>query len=157
MTPCSKSCTRTKPRFVGGTPSSISSMLVHCGRKRSDKVETFRFSLCIVGGSSVWFRNLPVSPSGNIYPLPKLRPIPLTRCSSTSYAMSRVNARRSRGDSLPAIGSDLGVSRQAVQQWLSGATQPSRTALKLAEQLCRAPLELAPGLPAGRWASVEPS
>ncbi len=39
-------------------------MLVHCGRKRSDKVETFRFSLCIVGGSSVWFRNLPVPPSG---------------------------------------------------------------------------------------------
>ena len=49
----------------------------------------------------------------------------------------------------PRLAADLGVSRQAVQQWLSGATQPSRMALMLAEQLCRAPLELAPGLPAG--------
>jgi transcriptional regulator with XRE-family HTH domain len=55
--------------------------------------------------------------------------------------------RRSAGDSLTAIGRDLGVSRQAVQQWLSGATQPSRTVLMLAEQLCHAPLEMAPGLP----------
>ncbi len=46
-----------------------------------------------------------------------------------------------------AIGRDLGVSRQAVQQWLSGATQPSRMALILAEQLYRAPLEMAAGLP----------
>ncbi len=58
-----------------------------------------------------------------------------------------LDLRRSAGDSFAAIGRDLGVSRQAVQQWLNGATQPSRTALMLAEQLCRAPLELAPGLP----------
>ncbi len=60
--------------------------------------------------------------------------------------------RRSAGHSLTAIGRDLGVSRQAVQQWLNGATQPSRLALMLAESLCRAPLDLAPGLPvaAGR-------
>jgi hypothetical protein len=45
------------------------------------------------------------------------------------------------------------VSRQAVQQWISGATQPSRMALMLAEQLYRAGLELAPGLPLGRRAS----
>ena len=64
-----------------------------------------------------------------------------------------LNVRRSRGDSFTAIACDLGVSRQAVQQWLSGATQPSRMALMLAEQLYRAPLELAPGLPLGRRAS----
>jgi transcriptional regulator with XRE-family HTH domain len=58
-----------------------------------------------------------------------------------------LDVRRSAGDSFTAIGRDLGVSRQAVQQWLSGATQPSRMALTLAEQLCRVPLELAPGLP----------
>ena len=52
-----------------------------------------------------------------------------------------------------AIGRDMGASRQAVQQWLSGATQPSRMALMLAEQLYRAGLELAPSLPLGRWAS----
>jgi transcriptional regulator with XRE-family HTH domain len=56
-------------------------------------------------------------------------------------------ARRSAGDSLTAIGRDLGVSRQAVQQWLNGATQPSRMVLMLAEQTCRAPLEMVPGLP----------
>ena len=58
-----------------------------------------------------------------------------------------LNVRRSAGHSLTAIGRDLGASRQAVQQWLSGATQPSRMALMLAEQLYRAGLELAPGLP----------
>ena len=64
-----------------------------------------------------------------------------------------LRARRCAGHSLTAIGRDLGASRQAVQQWLSGATQPSRMALMLAEQLYRAGLELAPGLPLGRWAS----
>jgi transcriptional regulator with XRE-family HTH domain len=58
-----------------------------------------------------------------------------------------LDVRRSAGDSLTAIGRDLGVSRQAVQQWLNGATQPSRMALMLAEQSCHAPLEMAPGLP----------
>jgi transcriptional regulator with XRE-family HTH domain len=63
-----------------------------------------------------------------------------------------LDVRRSAGESLTAIGRDLGVSRQAVQQWLNGATQPSRMALMLAEQTCRAPLEMASGLPvaAGR-------
>jgi transcriptional regulator with XRE-family HTH domain len=55
--------------------------------------------------------------------------------------------RRSAGHSFTAIGRDFGVSRQAVQQWLSGATQPSRMALMLAEHLYRAPLELVPSLP----------
>ena len=64
-----------------------------------------------------------------------------------------LDLRRSAGDSFTAIGRDFGVSRQAVQQWLSGATQPSRMAPMLAEQLYRGGLELAPGLPLGRWAS----
>jgi len=58
-----------------------------------------------------------------------------------------LGARRSAGHSFTAIGRDLGVSRQAVQQWLSGATQPSRMALTLAEPLYHAPLEMRPGLP----------
>lgn len=64
-----------------------------------------------------------------------------------SEFLTWLDVRRSTGESLTAIGRDLGVSRQAVQQWISGATQPSSMALKLAEQLYRAPLELAPGLP----------
>jgi transcriptional regulator with XRE-family HTH domain len=67
----------------------------------------------------------------------------LTRAEFVAW----LDARRSAGDSFTAIGRDLGVSRQAVQQWLNGATQPSRKALILAEQLCRAPQEMAPGLP----------
>jgi transcriptional regulator with XRE-family HTH domain len=55
--------------------------------------------------------------------------------------------RRSLGHSLTAIGRDLGVSRQAVQQWLNGATQPSRMALMLGEKLYWAPVDLVPGLP----------
>ena len=66
---------------------------------------------------------------------------------SRSEFVTWLAARRSAGHSFTAIGRDLGVSRQAVQQWLNGATQPSRIALMLAEQLCRAPIELAPGLP----------
>ncbi len=67
-----------------------------------------------------------------------------------SEFLSWLAVRRSAGHSFTAIGRDLGVSRQAVQQWLSGATQPSRMALILAEQLCRVPLEMAPGLPVAR-------
>ena len=67
-----------------------------------------------------------------------------------SELVAWLSARRSVGHSFTAIGRDLGVSRQAVQQWLSGATQPSRTVLLLAEPLCRAPLDSAPGLPVRR-------
>jgi transcriptional regulator with XRE-family HTH domain len=67
----------------------------------------------------------------------------LTRSEFVAWLIER----RSAGHSLTAIARDLGVSRQAVQQWLSGATQPSRTALMLAEHLYRLPLELPPGLP----------
>jgi transcriptional regulator with XRE-family HTH domain len=58
-----------------------------------------------------------------------------------------LDVRRSAGESSTAIGRELGVSRQAAQRWMKGATQPSRTALILAEQLYRAPPEMAPGLP----------
>jgi transcriptional regulator with XRE-family HTH domain len=64
-----------------------------------------------------------------------------------SELVAWLGARRSAGHSFTAIGRDLGVSRQAVQQWLSGATQPSRMVLLLAEPLCRTPLEMASGLP----------
>jgi hypothetical protein len=57
-----------------------------------------------------------------------------------------LESRRSAGESLAAIGSSLGVSHAAVQKWLSGG-KPSGTALLLADLLCRAPLEMAPGLP----------
>ena len=58
-----------------------------------------------------------------------------------------IEARLAAGESKPSIGRNLGVSRQAVQRWLNGATQPSRMVLKLAEQLYRVPLDLPPGLP----------
>ena len=51
--------------------------------------------------------------------------------------------RRSAGDSLALIGRDLGVSRQAVDQWLRGVSEPSRTVLILAAILA--------GRTAGEW------
>lgn len=42
--------------------------------------------------------------------------------------------RRDRGESLQAIGADLGTSRQSVQQWIAGTT-PSGPALRVAELL----------------------
>jgi hypothetical protein len=57
-----------------------------------------------------------------------------------------LESRRSVGESLAEIGASLGVSHAAVQRWLGGG-KPSDTALLLAEQLCCAPLEMAPGLP----------
>ena len=76
---------------------------------------------------------------------------------SPSELVAWLGARRSVGHSFTAIGRDLGVSRQAVQQWLSGATQPSHTVLLLAEPLCRAPLDLAPGLPVAAGATDRPT
>jgi hypothetical protein len=61
-----------------------------------------------------------------------------------------LDVQRSAGDSFTAIGRDLGVSRQAVQQWLSGAAHPSRMALTLAALLAGQSRELEPGLPARR-------
>jgi DNA-binding transcriptional regulator YiaG len=48
-----------------------------------------------------------------------------------------LEARRSEGESLRAIGATLGVSWQAVQQWLQGSTRPSVPVLLLAESLKR--------------------
>jgi hypothetical protein len=45
--------------------------------------------------------------------------------------------RRLDGESLRAIGATLGVSWQAVQQWLQGSTRPSGPVLLLAENLKR--------------------
>lgn len=44
---------------------------------------------------------------------------------------------REQGMTLSAIGKQFGVSYQAVQQWISGETQPSKTVLILAEQILR--------------------
>jgi len=57
-----------------------------------------------------------------------------------------LTARRAAGEPLAAIGSSMGVTHQAVRKWLAGG-EPSQMALILAAQLCRAPLEVAPGLP----------
>ena len=62
-----------------------------------------------------------------------------------------LDVQRSAGDSFTAIGRDFGVSRQAVQQWLSGATQPSRMALMLGSVLAGYSRELEPGLPRGPY------
>ena len=48
-----------------------------------------------------------------------------------------LEARRSEGESLRAIGATLGVSWQAVQQWIQGSTRPSGPVLILAENLNR--------------------
>lgn len=76
----------------------------------------------------------------------------LTRSEFVTWLVTR----RSAGHSVSDIGRDLGVSRQAVQQWLSGATQPSRMALMLAGQLYRAPMDMSAGLPVAA-ASDRPS
>src|SRR5271165_6832117 len=64
-----------------------------------------------------------------------------------SELVAWLDVRRSRGDSFTAIGRDLGVSRQAVQQWRKGATQPSRMALVFASHLVHGSRDLEPGLP----------
>lgn len=64
-------------------------------------------------------------------------------CSLLSRLRSRIDA----GEPLSAVGRELGVSKQAVSQWLTGAARPSRTVLLLATHLYRAPVDLAAGLP----------
>lgn len=48
---------------------------------------------------------------------------------------------------LSRIGQELGVSRQAVHQWLNGSSIPSSTVLLLAERIMREPCDLSCGLP----------
>ncbi len=55
--------------------------------------------------------------------------------------------RRDAGETLAAIGERFGVSHVTVAHWLSGKRNPSRMALALAAELCRAPAEMAAGLP----------
>lgn len=49
--------------------------------------------------------------------------------------------------SLSAIGQELGVTRQAVHQWINGTATPSDTVLLLAERIMREPRDLSCGLP----------
>ncbi|WP_433965996.1 hypothetical protein [Tunturiibacter gelidiferens] len=58
-----------------------------------------------------------------------------------------LQARRDAGETLKAIGASFGVSHVTVAHWLSGKRNPSRMTLVLAGELCRAPVEMAPGLP----------
>jgi transcriptional regulator with XRE-family HTH domain len=58
-----------------------------------------------------------------------------------------LQARRGAGETLAAIGERLGVSHVTVAHWLSGQRTPSRMALVLVGEICRAPVEIAPGLP----------
>jgi transcriptional regulator with XRE-family HTH domain len=66
-----------------------------------------------------------------------------------------LQARRDAGETLAVIGARFSVSHVTVAYWLSGKRSPSRMALALARELCRAPVEMAPGLPsAGDHAPV---
>lgn len=58
-----------------------------------------------------------------------------------------LQTRRDAGETLTAIGDRLGVSHTTVTYWLSGKRNPSRMTLVLAGEICRAPVEMAPGLP----------
>lgn len=66
----------------------------------------------------------------------------------TSVEFHKQLVSRRQGTTLASIGRELGVSRQAVDQWIQGHTEPSGTVLLLAEHLWRAPRELPAGLPA---------
>jgi transcriptional regulator with XRE-family HTH domain len=58
-----------------------------------------------------------------------------------------LRARRDADETLKAIGARFGVSHVTVAHWLSGKRNPSRMTLVLAGELCRAPVEMATGLP----------
>jgi hypothetical protein len=60
-----------------------------------------------------------------------------------------LQARRDAGETLAAIGNSFGVSHVTVSHWVSEKRNPSPTALVLAGELHRAPLEMASGLPVG--------
>jgi len=46
-----------------------------------------------------------------------------------------IQRRLEAGESYKAIGDAFGVSKQAVQQWMSGKNEPSNMALKMAETI----------------------
>jgi transcriptional regulator with XRE-family HTH domain len=61
-----------------------------------------------------------------------------TACSiSREDFVKWLDARRSAGESLSAIGRSLGVSQPAISQWLAGTSGVSGTALLLAARLIR--------------------
>jgi hypothetical protein len=62
--------------------------------------------------------------------------------------LAYLQARRDAGETLKMIGASLGVSHVTVTHWLSGKRNPSSTAVVLAGELCRGPMEMAAGLPA---------
>lgn len=64
-----------------------------------------------------------------------------------------LQARRDAGETMAVIGKSLGVSRVTVTLWLSGKRNPSSTALMLAGELCRGPMEMASGLPSPQESS----
>lgn len=59
---------------------------------------------------------------------------------------------RRQSATLDCLGSELGVTRQAVHQWLRGSATPSATVLLLAERIMREPRELSSGLPVSEQA-----
>ena len=58
-----------------------------------------------------------------------------------------LNDRLSAGETRTAIGRSLGVSHEAVRQWVSGRSGVSGTVLLLAEHLMAVPRDLAAGMP----------
>jgi transcriptional regulator with XRE-family HTH domain len=54
---------------------------------------------------------------------------------------------RRQGESMTAIGRSLGVSCQAIDRWITGTRNPSKTVLILAKSLANGPVDLPPGLP----------
>jgi transcriptional regulator with XRE-family HTH domain len=84
----------------------------------------------------------------NAYPIRDKRLDGLMDATAT-FLLSHVRTRIARGASLAVVGRELGVSKQAVHQWLTGETTPRGAVLLLASLLYRAPVDLAPGLPVG--------
>ena len=64
-----------------------------------------------------------------------------------SQFLSELERRRATGATQQQLADELCVSQQAVQQWLSLATTPSKQVLRIADRVWRAPLDLADGLP----------
>jgi transcriptional regulator with XRE-family HTH domain len=63
---------------------------------------------------------------------------------TTEEFVKYLDARRTAGATLRELGLSLGVSKQAVFQWLTGPARPSATVLLLAARLQR---EMAGGWP----------
>lgn len=62
---------------------------------------------------------------------------------------SELERRRATGASQAHLAAELCVSQPAVQQWLTGATTPSKMVRTLAAFAWRAPRDVGSGLPDG--------